>query len=196
MIPRIIHQIWIGPLPPPQKLMNTWRDMHPDWDYIVWRYEYGWKNQNKIDAMHEFNGKSDIMRYEILEEHGGVLVDADSECIKPLNDSFLNHEAFACWENEEAAPGLIATGYVGAVKGSSLMRDCINAIKTASMTEAAWICVGPRLFTRVATTHQELFVYPARTFIPVHHTGALAPGDATIYANQYWGSTHGYDKLT
>ena len=27
-IPKIIHQLWIGPKQPPTKLMDTWKDAH------------------------------------------------------------------------------------------------------------------------------------------------------------------------
>ena len=39
MIPKIIHQIWLGPLPPPQRWLDSWRDHHPDWDYHLWTNE-------------------------------------------------------------------------------------------------------------------------------------------------------------
>jgi glycosyltransferase involved in cell wall biosynthesis len=197
MIPKIIHQIWIGPLPPPQAMMDTWRRKHPDWEYKVWRDHTGWENQSQIDAMSEWNGRADIMRYEILERFGGILVDADSICVQALDDSFLEHKAFACWENEIVRPGLIAAGYVGAEKGSRFMRACINAIKTRSLAGCrAWETVGPGLLTTVAKDHPELHVYPARTFIPMHYSGTEAPGDARVYAQQFWGSTFGYDKIS
>jgi glycosyltransferase involved in cell wall biosynthesis len=197
MIPKIIHQIWIGPLPPPQEMMDTWRRKHPDWEYMVWRDLTGWENQAQIDAMSEWNGRADIMRYEILERFGGVLVDADSICVQALDSSFLEHKAFACWENETVRPGLIAAGYVGAEEGSPFMRACIDAIKTRSLAgRRAWETVGPGLITELAKDHPELHVYPARTFIPMHCTGTPAPGDAPIYAHQFWGSTFGYDKIS
>src|SRR4051812_24722242 len=40
-IPKIIHQVWIGPYPPPWKWINSFRVdfMHrfPDWKYKLWR---------------------------------------------------------------------------------------------------------------------------------------------------------------
>jgi hypothetical protein len=36
MIPKILHQIWIGPKPAPTNLMKTWKDKHPDFEYILW----------------------------------------------------------------------------------------------------------------------------------------------------------------
>ena len=35
-IPKIIHQLWIGPKPAPTKLMQTWKDKNPDFEYILW----------------------------------------------------------------------------------------------------------------------------------------------------------------
>jgi mannosyltransferase OCH1-like enzyme len=198
MIPKTIHQIWIGPLPAPTRLTSTWRTMHPDWEYRLWTDHTGWENQSQIDIMSEWNGKADIMRYEILEKYGGILVDADSECVQPLDESFLVHEAFACWENEILRPGLVATGYVGACKGSSLMRKCIDAIKVRDIGGVpAWQCVGPGLFTEVSRGYEGLYIYPARTFIPIHYTGLAAPGRSPIYAKQYWGSTlQNYETLS
>lgn len=193
-IPKIIHQIWIGPLPPPEKLMTTWKTMHPDWEYRLWTSEQGWENQAKIDAMLEWNGKADIMRYEILEKFGGVLVDADSECVQPLDESFLEHEAFACWEHELVRFGLIATGYVGSAPGTPLMRVCIDVIKQAPLVGRAWQSVGPLFFTAMAKNFP-LHVFPSRMFIPKHQTGVDAPGDAPIYAKQFWGSTFGYESI-
>ena len=39
MIPKIIHQIWIGNLEPPISLMNSWKNKHPDFKYILWDEE-------------------------------------------------------------------------------------------------------------------------------------------------------------
>ncbi len=38
-IPKIIHQLWIGPKPAPTKFMQTWKEKHPDFDYIFWNEE-------------------------------------------------------------------------------------------------------------------------------------------------------------
>ena len=38
-IPKIIHQLWIGTKPAPIKLMDTWKDKHPNFEYIYWNEE-------------------------------------------------------------------------------------------------------------------------------------------------------------
>ena len=79
-IPKIIHQLWIGPKPAPINLMNTWKEKHPDFEYIYWneaeivKRDFKFKCQDKIDEIEEINGKADIMRWEILYSFGGVFL--------------------------------------------------------------------------------------------------------------------------
>jgi hypothetical protein len=38
-IPRIIHQIWLGPSPLPEQdaaYVETWKQLHPDWEHRLW----------------------------------------------------------------------------------------------------------------------------------------------------------------
>ena len=39
MIPKIIHQIWIGPKSAPTKFMDSWREKNPEFTYIRWNEE-------------------------------------------------------------------------------------------------------------------------------------------------------------
>lgn len=113
-IPKIIHQVWIGPLEPPTKWMESWKRLNPDWEYIFWDndkvFSRKWKNQHLIDEYvrrykkqkgvyksargANFTGEkatlfawhviADLLRYEILYEYGGYMPGADAECIKPI----------------------------------------------------------------------------------------------------------------
>ena len=40
-IPKIIHQLWIGPKEPPTKFMDTWKNIHEKegFEYIRWNEE-------------------------------------------------------------------------------------------------------------------------------------------------------------
>lgn len=89
MIPKIIHQIWIGPKKRPDMWIDTFRidyiNKNPKYQYILW-------NEDNIDPLFNdfpiyriiydieqtYNGKSDILRYLILYIHGGIYIDADS----------------------------------------------------------------------------------------------------------------------
>lgn len=56
-----------------------------------------WTNDQHMAAMcdRELNGVADMMRWEILQAHGGIVVDADSIALRPLDDHLLDCEAFA-----------------------------------------------------------------------------------------------------
>ena len=103
MIPKIIHQLWVGPKKPPLKEIQTWKDMNPTWDHMFWtdqsikeHFPNGFYNQKQYDDMPEWNGKCDIARYEILQKFGGFFIDADSIALRPLDDCLLEKDSFSC----------------------------------------------------------------------------------------------------
>ncbi len=202
-IPRIIHQIWIGPKPRPAGLMDTWARMNPTFEHVIWDNErvaqFGFRNAAKIAEQSEWNGKADIMRYEILDRYGGILVDADAECVRALPDWMLQNDSFASWENEVARPGMVAAGYVGATPGNRLMKLCVDeCARTDMFSSRAWVTVGPAMLTRLIrdTRYPDIRLYPSHYFMPKHHTGIEYRGDGPIFAKQHWGSTfQSYDTL-
>jgi GT2 family glycosyltransferase len=208
-IPKIIHQLWIGPKPAPTKLMDTWKDKNPNFTYIRWNEEEILKRnvtitcQHRIDEMIEINGKADIIRWEILYEYGGIFLDADSICIEPIDDILMNKKCFAGWEQEQLREGLIATGTMGfppkhpLVKGAIewIQHNCVDFYKNGLQ---AWKTVGPGLLTMMYDTglYNDLTVFPSYYFLPIHHTGVEYTGHGKIYAYQEWGSTHqSYDTM-
>ncbi|MBO9670775.1 MAG: mannosyltransferase [Sphingobium sp.] len=207
MIPKIMHFIWVGDeTKRPDNCIDTWRQLNPDWQFIIWGNEQlnslDWLNRAHMDAMYsrELNGVADMMRWEILHANGGVVVDADSICLRPLDDALLDCEAFACWENEIARPGLIAAGYFGCKAGNPLVKQIIADIHAEpSVThEMAWKTVGPLRLTESYRkyAYSRLRIYPSHFFIPRHFTGIAYDGSDPIYADQLWGSTlKTYNKI-
>ena len=224
MIPKIIHQLWVGPKSPPTEMMDTWKEHHPDWEYMFWNEESikehfpnGLHNQVQYDLMPEWNGKCDIARYEILQKFGGFFVDADAVCLKPLEDYLLENDSFSCYENEYLRGQLIAAGYLGCVKQCQLMWHLINKIHNMERQQLhpeagvqpgthkqliAWQSVGPVLLSQTVheLKYRNLAVYPSFYFIPKHYTKQHNyEGPFKPYADQFWGSTpnnpdFSYDK--
>ena len=201
-IPKIIHQLWIGPKPAPTKFMDTWKEKNPDFEYIRWSEEELVKRNmviecnNRVDEMEEINGKADIIRWEILYKYGGVFVDADSICIEPIDDVLMTKKCFAGWEQEELRPTLIATGTMGFPPKHPLVRHAIdhikqNCVSVAVTKKRAWITVGPMLLTNLYNTgfYKDLTIFPSYSFLPIHCTGKEYNGYGKIYAYQEWGST-------
>ena len=96
-IPHIIHQIWFqGYDNIPKHLLeyhNSWVEKHPDYEIIVWDEE---RMNNLVDEIgwmsdlyygyEKMIQKIDIIKYVILYYFGGIYVDIDIMCIKPLDE--------------------------------------------------------------------------------------------------------------
>lgn len=208
-IPKIIHQLWIGPKPMPKKFMDTWKDKHPDFEYICWTEEEMKKRNMSfqcVEAIHcmpEINGKADIMRWEILYKYGGIFIDADSICIQPLDELIFSQKSFAAYENEYVRKDLLAPVLMGYYPQHPICRYAIewilhNRDVIANPTLRAWKTVGPGLLTRAYSEvkNNDLVIFPSFFFLPVHHTGVRYQGHKKVYGYQEWGSTkNNYDTM-
>src|SRR5665213_1372941 len=93
-IPHIIHQTWKTDEVPPHLAhhVRSWRQHHPDWQFMGWtdatlaafietefpQYLDLYRSyKHQIERVH-------MARYLILKKQGGVFVDLDMECLKPI----------------------------------------------------------------------------------------------------------------
>jgi len=206
-IPKIIQQMWIGDQSiRPSRLMHTWQDKNPSCVYMLWTEEnlkdFPFKNKKQIDAMGELNGKCDIMRYELLYKYGGIFLDADSECINPLDDFFFtDSDRWSCYENEQNAPDLISSGYHACKVGDEICGLAILELGKLETdgSERAWQICGNKFFASLISKWNNIYptkIYPSWYFIPKHGTGLEYKGTDKIYSKHYWGSTFGlYETL-
>ena len=93
-IPKIIHQTWKN-LEVPEDLVvyqQSWVQHHPGWTFTLWsdmdnreliRTHYAWFLPI-YDAYPEAIMRADAARYFILHHFGGVYVDLDFECFRPI----------------------------------------------------------------------------------------------------------------
>lgn len=192
MINKTLHQIWLGNKNKrPVAWMQTWKDKHPDWEYKLWTEENIQFEPNKTLS---YSGQSDILRYQLLYNYGGVYVDADSECLEPLDD-LLDNEAFCSWENEYVTTGLMLGAFMGSVPGNPFFKAVLDEIESIKDFNPEWFTVGPGLLTKMVgqLKYQNMMIYPSHYFSPTHHTGLQYKGKDKMYANHFWEST---PKLT
>ncbi|MBI2743033.1 MAG: hypothetical protein HYX48_03870 [Chlamydiales bacterium] len=103
-IPKTIHFIWLGPKAfPPESVENVrmWMAQNPDWTVKFWTdrdrptpcrgmqkvfvkdFNFSRLGHCYIQSQN-YGEKSDILRYEILNQEGGVYVDHDANCLQPF----------------------------------------------------------------------------------------------------------------
>lgn len=199
-IVRTIHVVWIGEENKrPDNCIHTWRDQNPDWRVAVWGKNelrsIRWRNAHHMRAMlgRELSGVADMMRWEILHQHGGFAIDADAVCVRPLEDWLFEPELFASWEDEIARPGVIANGFVYAQRGNPLIGRVIDEIyQSPNMADGmARELTGAARLTETVQKYRcaDITIYPSHFFTPVHLTGATYAGTGPIFAKQFWGGT-------
>jgi len=131
-IPKVIHQIWVGGGKIPEeykKYMRTWKDKHPGWEYKLWTDDdiegFEWINRKHFDNAANPGMKSDIWRYEIVYRYGGVYIDCDMECIRPLDPL---HERLEFYTGFNGHKKTLGNHIFGAKKESLLMFRTINLL--------------------------------------------------------------------
>jgi inositol phosphorylceramide mannosyltransferase catalytic subunit len=193
MIPRVIHQIWIGDKQPPRKWLDTWGASYMG--RILWREgdidQFCLHNRDKYDYFYkkkDFAGATDIARVEILEQFGGVYLDADSVCINPFdNEDFMKTDFFSVLEYDRR----VANGTIGCVVNHPIMQLYKQRIKEATVLEPACFTIGGTLLTSCIEEYgrDKVTLLPSYTFYPKwKHRGSI-PGK--IFSRQMWFSTKG-----
>lgn len=205
-IPKIIHQLWVGPKTAPVKWMASWIDKNPQWEYVFWDNEkiasHYFANRKHIDyykGKQQWHGLSDVVRYEILYHYGGFMPEADSECMRPIDSLFgdSQYDAFAVYEHEELAPGLLSP-LTAAVPGSKFAMALIQGLYAKPEVGEPWKTVGNLYMKEVAESREwpGLKIFPSHYFNPEHWTGKRYGGRDKPFAKQHWGTTHNlYDSL-
>lgn len=197
MIPKIIHQLWVGPLPLPEEWMRTWREKNPDWKYMLWDNEkvFGrkWRNQKHIDfykAKQNWPGVADLVRYEILYENGGFYPGADSICLEPIDELFEDgFDIYSVYENEIKRPGYVSPIHA-ATPGHPFLEQIISELHQKEVMGKPWQTTGNLYMMEAINRLKPIIkIWPSYTLIPEHFTGQKYEGTGKVYARHLFGTT-------
>ncbi len=114
MIPRHIHWVWFGeamPQPLRRMTLSVWQN-NPEFEFSLWcekSPELGLNIPKLKDRLGSWAAVSNYARLVMLQKYGGIYLDCDVECLRPL-DSLLGHSAFAA----EQDGGRICNAVMGA----------------------------------------------------------------------------------
>jgi mannosyltransferase OCH1-like enzyme len=199
MIPERIHQIWIGPAPAPRAWLSSWREMNPDFAYILW-------DERAIDAFdleHDrlyrryldaelFDGAADVARVEILHRLGGVYADADSIALRPLHGAgSLAAGFFAALEPTLDHPGLVSNAFMGARPRHPVLARYLDAFDRVTSLRPMWQRTGPGALTgALALRERDVEILPSWTFFTAALSGE-PPRGGQPFATHLWSTTAG-----
>ena len=196
LIPLRIHQIWIGSEIPEELIPNCdrWELMHPLWEYKLWTDadlpEFHLKNQEAFDNALNYGEKADIWRYEILERYGGVYVDMDMYCVKPLDPLHYYYDFYAGISNVNAIE--LNNALIACSPHHPLIIECVNNIKKSKPGHPFQETIartGPIYFTRIfmryinKKSHNRVIALPVSFFYPLPNS---FHGPQSDYILQHW----------
>ena len=195
-IPKIIHQIWLNEDAPPPIWLKTWRDAHPGWEYRLWTKNNMPQllNQKQFDSVETIMKKTYALASEILYLYGGIYVNANSECVQPLQESLLKHSFFGCYENDIACPGIISYEIFGCELNHPITTRFLQKFYSAN----GFDFTSP-YFTRIIRQYEifnkKVKILPSHVFFPINPTGIPYTGKGKVYAIQHWPLEPTFSKI-
>lgn len=154
-IPKIIHQIWLGKKMPRfekelcEQIKNS---LDPSWQYILWTEENinnlkNFKNKKLFENTPNPGQKSDLLRYAVLNEYGGVYLDTDFLMVSSF-DSLLDLDFF-CGLSFDDKPNLF-NGLIGSSINNPLVESLLVHDRPLQHHDAMLLMdsTGPFFLTR------------------------------------------------
>ena len=134
-IPRIIHQTWKDEHLPPrwEAVRDECTAMHPDYEYMLWtdadsrrfiEEHYPWFTKVFDEYPYPIQ-RADAIRYFVLHHYGGVYMDLDIGCVRPL-DPLLRFEIIL----PKTIPVGVSNDLMFAAKGHPFMDQLIHNLMT------------------------------------------------------------------
>ena len=183
LIPKIIHQIWVGDKPIPTAYIyyrKTWINHHPDWSFMIWTDHLvnntDLMNRASYDAAWSPCVKADMLRFEVLYKFGGVHIDADMECLRPI-DPLLEGDFMV-----SELSGMLAHAFMGAVPRHPLVKRVLADMpRRLILKRSIHDIAGLRMFREHAEAFglENIVVHPDHYF---YH-------DPCIYARHHFGAS-------
>jgi inositol phosphorylceramide mannosyltransferase catalytic subunit len=167
-IPSVLHRIWLGGKPLPEAELaygETWARHHPGWEHRLWTDddldELGVPAEI-VNAAKSPVELADVVRFQLLARHGGVYVDTDFECLRPLDPLLDGVEAFAAFQ----LPGEVNSAIVGAVPGHPALLRAAELVRKTFGRAPLPDSTGPPFLTHVLWDFPEVTLFPPELFYP------------------------------
>ena len=180
--------------------METWKQKHPDWDYQLFdnsclsSRRWRWRCEAQINEYmkrKQYSGVSDLMRYELLWEQGGFLPEADSICLRSVDELFVLPSLYTAYQHETKAPGLVSPFYASG-PGNSFLAQILNELSQLQPDRLLrpFKSVGNRaLRDLIKKWNPDVSIFPSYFFNPGYFKGERYNGDGPVFAEQFWGTT-------
>ncbi|MDN3504662.1 MAG: glycosyltransferase [Rhabdochlamydiaceae bacterium] len=152
-IPKTVHFIWVGPKAFPKtskKNVESWVNLHPGWTFKFWtdrvrplphprmqqviiQPSHFQSLEKHFEESNNYAEKSDILRYEILKQEGGLYVDHDVVCYQSFDKIFDKHQFFCAVEPPHkpiATTSIsVCNNIIGTIPNHPILEKCIKKVE-------------------------------------------------------------------
>ncbi|WP_062221451.1 tetratricopeptide repeat protein [Aureimonas sp. D3] len=160
-IPRRLHQFWDDGDPPDdvKAYGDTWRSINESFRYRLWsggEAEAFLSDHGFADALSAFRRarepamKADLFRLALLLDEGGIYVDADDRCLRPIAPLLSGPAGFVAYQEDL---GSLGNNWIAAVPGHPLLALALDlACRAVNRGDGdiLWLSTGPGLLSRAA----------------------------------------------
>ncbi len=196
-IPKIIHQIWLGPKSPPGYYWDykeSWKKFHPDWEYRFWTdkevQDLDFDLKDLYNRTPNWGEKSDILRAALLDRFGGLYIDTDFECVKSFDELNYKYDFYAGLEAPHngditsSAPHVtISDALIGAAPGHPIIRKWKSNIRShwdeyekkypdsiKRVLMRTFYSFGKACISKLHSEDKKNIIFPATYFFPLSFT--------------------------
>jgi inositol phosphorylceramide mannosyltransferase catalytic subunit len=188
LIPRVFHQIWLGPEPFPREYeayQRSWTRRHPNWELRIWTEDDlpGDLRRTEIyERLRRPAERSDLLRFEVLDRHGGVYLDADFECLRSI-EPLLEGVTFFCACND---PGRVNNAIVGSTPGHPVLARAIEELRPRdTYGPVDKDGTGPLFLARLIAGAADVTIFDEELFYP-RTPAAMDTAYAVHHAARSW----------
>jgi mannosyltransferase OCH1-like enzyme len=216
-IPKIIHQTWKTATIPAkwEYFQRSWQEHHPTWEYRFWTdemnrgliaQEYSWFLPI-YDSYTDNIKRADAIRYFYVYHFGGVYVDLDFQCLKPLDELLGGQELVMGWEpaahvsrfirENRGLNRIICNAFLASKAAHPFWEDVFKHLVESKDVSVVLDATGPFLLTHAYNNYpnaQSLTIVPSDLLYPISSEESRQKrfkinqicGIEKAYAIHYW----------
>jgi len=166
LIPRVFHQVWVGSAPFPAdfgRYQQTWLDHNPGWELRFWTEDNlpeGLRRPEAYERLRSPVERCDILRLELPLRYGGVYLDCDFECLRPI-EGLIDGLDFFVADTED---GRVNHAIMGAVAGHPILAHALDEIHPREFFGYDKESTGPLFFDRLMKQYPDAKAFDKSVF--------------------------------
>jgi len=183
VIPRILHYVWVGDRPLPDKVrvnLETWSETNPDFEIRAWTNDNVSFDNSYLEycrTHRRWANASNYIRLQKVLEHGGIYLDTDVMVIGSLAP-LLRNKCFFGFQVEDEQSDRVNNAVFGAEPRHWFIEACRERLLREFDGSEPANHSSPRMVTRLLLEHgleaydrrgaliKDIRIYPRPVFYP------------------------------